>query len=336
MNRDMNKWIDDMLAADKKQAIPVLTFPSVQMMDGITVDDLVRNADLQAQGMQIIAERTPCGAALSYMDLSVEAEAFGSTIRYSDEDVPTVIGSILKEPEDAEALVVPEVGTGRTGNSIEAVRMAAQTITDRPILAGVIGPFSLAGRLLDVTEALFLCYDEPEMVHETLKKVTEFQIKYCQAYKEAGADGVVMAEPLAGILSEDLAEEFSADYVKQIVEAVQDDNFIVVYHNCGNSTIATIDSIVNNGCRVFHFGNAIDMAEMMPLIPENCIAMGNVDPSSQFRNGTPESVYKATTELMEKCCKYPNFVISSGCDIPPLSPWENIDAFFKAIDDFYA
>ena len=44
-----------------------------------------------------------------------------------------------------------------------------------------------------------------------------------------------MAEPLAGLLSPDLAQEFSADYVKQIVDAVQDDNFLVVYHNCGNT-----------------------------------------------------------------------------------------------------
>ena len=38
---------------------------------------------------------------------------------------------------------------------------------------------------------------------------------------------------------------------------------------------------------------------------------------------------------MEKCCKYPNFVISSGCDIPPLSSWDNIDAFFAAVKEFY-
>ena len=38
---------------------------------------------------------------------------------------------------------------------------------------------------------------------------------------------------------------------------------------------------------------------------------------------------------MNACCKYPNFVISSGCDIPPASKWENIDAFFKAVDEFY-
>ena len=63
--------------------------------------------------------------------------------------------------------------------------------------------------------------------------------------------------------------------------------------------------------------------------------MGNVDPARQFRNGTPESVYAATAELMEKCSRFPNFVPSSGCDIPPMSSWDNISAFFRAIEDFY-
>ena len=61
-------------------------------------------------------------------------------------------------------------------------------------------------------------------------------------FKEAGADGIVMAEPLAGLLSPALAEEFSAPYVKRIVEALQTDDFLVIYHNCGNSTIQMIDS----------------------------------------------------------------------------------------------
>ena len=63
--------------------------------------------------------------------------------------------------------------------------------------------------------------------------------------------------------------------------------------------------------------------------------MGNVDPAGEIRNGTPESVRAATLGIMERCCKYPNFAISSGCDIPPLSKWENIDAFFAAVDEFY-
>jgi len=120
-------------------------------------------------------------------------------------------------------------------------------IEDRPVLAGVIGPFSLAGRLMDVTEAMIYYYEEPEMVALLLDKVTEFLISYCKAYKEAGANGIVIAEPLAGMLSPALSEEFSAPYVKRIIDAVQDDEFIVIYHNCGDATIQMIDSILSTG-----------------------------------------------------------------------------------------
>ena len=74
-------------------------------------------------------------------------------------------------------------------------------ITDRPVLAGIIGPYSLAGRLLDMTEIMILCYEEPEMVESVLEKATEFLIEYAKAFKEAGANGVCMAEPAAGLLS---------------------------------------------------------------------------------------------------------------------------------------
>ena len=332
---NMKQWVTDTINAPVKKALPVLTFPAIQKM-GISVKEFISDSDLQAKGMKIIADCTDSAASLSMMDLSLEAECFGSTIHFSDDEVPTVVGAIIEEEEDADALEIPEIGTGRTQIYIDAVEKAAKLITDRPVLAGVIGPFSLAGRLLDVTEAMIYCYDEPDMVHTVLDKVTAFIIKYIKAYKAVGANGVVMAEPLAGLLSPALAEEFSSNYVKKIVDAVQDDEFIVVYHNCGNCTIQMIDSIIATGAPVFHFGNAIAMDEMMAKIPEDRIAMGNVDPAGQFRNGTPESVKESTKAIMEKCCKYKNFVISSGCDIPPMSSWDNINAFFEAVKEFYA
>ncbi len=333
---NMMNWVDEILAAEQKKGLLVLSFPAIQKM-GITVSELINSSDLQAQAMKTVADETPeAAASVSFMDLSVEAEAFGSTIHVSDDEVPTVIGSIIETEEDAEALAVPEVGAGRTKLYIEAMSKATKMITDRPVFAGAIGPFSLAGRLMDVTETMIYCYEEPDMVHMVLEKATSFLINYLNAYKATGANGVVVAEPLAGLLSPDLEEEFSADYIKKIVEAVQTDDFIIVYHNCGNCTIQQIESISQNGCRMLHFGNAIDMAEMMPKIPANIVAMGNVDPASQFRNGTPESVKAATLELMEKCAQYKNFVPSSGCDIPPLAPWENINAFFEGLNEYYA
>ena len=103
MKRNMKAWLNDMIASPTKKALPVLSFPAIQLMD-ITVRELISDADRQAEGMAKVAARVNASASVSLMDLSVEAECFGSTIRVSDEEVPTVTGSIVKTQEDVEIL----------------------------------------------------------------------------------------------------------------------------------------------------------------------------------------------------------------------------------------
>ena len=96
MKRNMKQWVADTIAAPVKQATPVLSFPAVQLM-GITVRDLISSSDLQAKGMKMVADKVASGASVSLMDLSVEAECFGSTIRVTDDEVPTVIRVTVME-----------------------------------------------------------------------------------------------------------------------------------------------------------------------------------------------------------------------------------------------
>lgn len=329
MNRNWKQWVADLIAAPTKKPLPLLSFPCVQLM-GISVEQLIHSSTLQARGIQLIANRVPSAAAVSLMDLSVEAEAFGASIRVSREEVPTVVGTLITDEAQADALEIPAVGAGRTGLCVEAIRQAAESITDRPVLAGVIGPYSLAGRLMDVSEIMILCYDEPDMVHTVMEKATAFLTAYCTAFREAGADGVVMAEPLTGLLSPGLAKEFSHPYVKKIIDAVQTDDFCVIYHNCGDNVPHMAEDIYALGAAGYHFGDAIDLMAVLPKAPDNALVMGNVSPAAQFRGGTPESIARETKKLLDTCGQFPNFVISSGCDIPPQSSWENIDAFFAA------
>ncbi len=335
MQRDMKAWRQALLEAPHKKPMPVLSFPAVQLM-GITVKDLISSSDHQAKAMALIAQHTDASASVSLMDLSVEAEAFGATIRVSDDEVPTVTGMLVHDEDEVAALAVPQVGAARTGLYVEAIRKACDLITDRPVLAGMIGPYSLAARLRDVSEIMMDSYDDPDMVHVLLQKSTEFLISYAKAYKEAGANGIVIAEPVAGLLSPDLAAEFSAPYVKKIVDAVQDDSFLVIYHNCGGAVVAQLPSILSIGASAYHFGNAIDMLDVLQKVPDDTICMGNIDPAGEFRGGTPDSMREATLSLLKKCSGYKNFVLSSGCDIPPLSKWENIDAFFAAAQEYAA
>ena len=334
-NRNMRQWVADILANPVKKAMPILSFPCVALLH-TGVRALIMDSALQAEGMRLIAERTDALAAVSMMDLSVEAEAFGAQILVTDDEVPTVIGHLVADAASADALLVPAVGAGRTGLYVAAIERACRMIADRPVFAGVIGPFSLAGRLMDVSEAMVYCYDEPEMVHTVLQKATDFLIDYIEAYKAAGADGVIVAEPLAGLLTPALNAEFSAAYMKRIVDAVQSERFLVVYHNCGGGTPFMIDALAAIGAAAYHFGNAIDLSAMAERFPADRLIMGNIDPAGEFRNGTPASVRTATRALLDACAAHPNFVVSSGCDIPPLSSWDNIDAFFAAVSDFYA
>lgn len=321
----------DAAKVGSKKAMPILSFPAAQKM-GVSVETLVKSSELQSQAMQIVARDTATIAAVSLMDLSVEAEAFGAQVRFTKDEVPAITGQLVSDEDEANDLAVPELSAGRAMLCVEAVRAAKQTITDKPVIAGMIGPYSLAGRLMDVTEIMYLCFDEPETVHTVLDKATQYLIRYGQAMKDAGADGIMMAEPLAGILSPDMAVEFSMPYVKRIIDALQDEEFAVLYHNCGNSVPQMLEGIYALGAAAYHFGNAIDMEAMMKVTPADILVMGNIDPAGQFASGTVESITAATRDLLDKCGSYPNFVPSSGCDIPAHAKWENIDAFFKAVE----
>ena len=323
-----------MIASKEKKALPILSFPAVSLL-GIPVRELIASSERQAEGMRLVADRVNSAASVSLMDLSVEAECFGATVRFSEDEVPTVVGRLIHDEDEADALQVPAVGSARSGIYIDAIKQASREITDRPVLAGIIGPFSLAARLLDVSEIMMDCYDEPDMVHTVMKKATAFLIEYARAYREAGADGIVIAEPVAGLLSPSLEEEFAAPYVKELIDAVQCDEFAVIYHNCGDNTPMMIPSLTSLGAMAYHFGNAIDLRVMLEKFPADVPVMGNVDPAGVLRQGTPETVREETLRIINECATYPNFVISSGCDIPPMTPWENIDAFFKSVNEYY-
>jgi uroporphyrinogen decarboxylase len=327
---DTKQWLRGAPALHK--AMPILSYPGVQLI-GRSVNELVHSGALQAQCMQAVARRWDALASVSLMDLSVETEAFGSPVRFSDGEVPTVTVAIIGEGDDPDTLGAPSVGAGRTGEYIATIAGAKKLIA-KPVFAGSIGPYSLAGRLLGLGEIMVLCYDEPELVHAVLEKAADFLIAYNSALRDAGADGLVMAEPAAGLLSPALNAEFSTPYVRKIIQAIENDEFAVIYHNCGN-TIPLIESILGNGASAYHFGNAIDLSEMLELVPGDIPVFGNVDPAGHFRNGTPAGIREATMCILEKCAKHGNFIVSSGCDIPPLAPLENIDAFFGAVEDFY-
>lgn len=329
---NMKQWMYSICNSVTRKAMPVLVYPGAELT-GINIDDMVKDGEKQYMCIKAVRDRFPSAAVATAMDLSVEPEAFGSPIRFSDRETPTVTEKIVSDEESIKKLGIPSVGTGRTGEYIKAARLASENITDCPVFGGMIGPYSLAARLYDITELMVSAMLEPDIVHMLLEKCIDFLIEYAKAFKNAGADGIIIAEPAAGLLSPDDCRKFSSDYIKRLIDAVQDDYFMIILHNCGN-TEKLVSSMLSTGAMGFHFGNSVDMAVIMPQIPWGRLAFGNVDPAGVLKNGSAEDVREKTLKVLEGTAIYKNFVLSSGCDVPPGTPKENIDAFFDALEEF--
>ena len=331
---DMKKWVSDLIQRKEVMAMPVMTHPGIEL-NGNTVREAVSDGRVHAEAVIALAERYPSVAACTIMDLTTEAEAFGAEIAFSDEAVPTVVGHLLSDVENIYQLQVPSLSAGRIPAYLKANLLAARSITDRPVFGGCIGPFSLAGRLYDMSEIMVLIYEHPDAAHTLLAKCTDFIGKYCLALKQTGVQGVVMAEPAAGLLSNDDCRTFSSQYVKRIVERVQDEHFIVILHNCGNTGQCT-EAMVSTGAAAYHFGNKCRMEDVIREVPSTALAMGNIDPVSVFKDGSPELMRQTVFGLLDKMKAYPNFVLSSGCDTPPQTPIAQIDAFFDTLKKWNA
>ncbi len=329
---NMKQWVADVISQTKVTAVPVMTHPGIEQ-NGNTVREAVSNGKVHAEAVIKLAEAYRSTAACTIMDLTTEAEAFGAEIAFSDEAVPAVVGHMLTDAKSINDLQVPSLSAGRIPQYLKANLLAARAIKDRPVFAGCIGPFSLAGRLYDMSGIMMLIYENPDAAHTLLAKCTQFIEKYCEALKLTGVNGVLMAEPAAGLLSNDDCKAFSSAYVKYIVNKVQDDHFIVVLHNCGNTGHCT-EAMVETGAAAYHFGNKCRMEEVIKEVPADALAMGNLDPVSIFKDGTPMQMREATLDLLEKMREHPNFVLSSGCDTPPHTPIENVNAFFEALNEW--
>lgn len=333
MKINMEKWSKDIIESEEVRNLPVLYFPCVSSL-GFTVTESVSSPENIAKTMKKVTEEYPdILAAVTGMDLTVDTEAFGGKVKFSDKQVPSIVKHVVKTAEDIRNLKVPDVHSGRVDVFTGAVKEAQKLITDRPIFGGMLGPFSLAANLMEVSNALMLTMTDPESMKILLEKATEFLIARAKEYKAAGANGIFMAEPTAGLLSPDQLDEFSSTYVKKLVEAVQDDYFFLILHDCGQVK-DSVKSMYNTGCKGHHYGNSVDMKDILPQIPPDILVFGNIDPSTAFFMGTPESIREKTLKLLEDMKPYPHFVLSSGCDLAPVVPKENIDAYFEACRDF--
>ena len=316
------------LASPRRLALPIAVYPGLALTGG-TVRDIVTNPQAQVDAQLALQKRYKTPFVLSAMDLSAEAEAFGCAIHLTETEVPSVTGRLITSLDEESKLAVPRPGDKRTSVYLEAVRRLRAHACETMVIGGCIGPFSLAARLVGVSEALELTMVEPELIQAVLEKSTEFLIGYARAFKAAGAHALLMAEPAAGLLSPRGMSRFSSPYIQRISKEVSDGEFALILHNCAAKTLH-LPAILETGLSAFHFGAPMDMAAALAKVAPDVVLCGNLDPAGVFCQLQGAEMGERATGLLSSVSAYRNFVLSSGCDLPPGASLASLDAFYKA------
>ena len=297
---------------------------------GMSLADMNASASAQTEAILAFRERFTADFLLTAMDLSVEAQCFGSHVQFSKTHPPVVEGRLLQDIDQINALSVPAIGEERIPVFLDAVRLLKKEEKNKPVLGGVIGPLSLAGSLFGVTNMLELTIADKAAAIQLIEKCAQFIHAYLQGFKEAGADGVILSEPTAGLLSPRAMSKLSSPYVREMVGRWDDEAFHIVYHNCAAKPVH-LGAVVETGAQFFNFGEPMELDAALEKMSDGQIISGNLDPARVFLAEDAGSVVDETRRLLDAFGDNDQFLPGSGCDLPYHTPFENVDAFYHTL-----
>lgn len=310
---------------DHLPVMPLMGFPGTRITQ-TTLKQNEFNWSTQFWTLSELARHFQPDGVFTFMDLSVEANALGLPVRFPMSESPTVEHAIVETQSDLHRFYKMDVlADGRVRVFIETVKLMKRHIA--AWCGGyVIGPYTLAALMMGATETAIATFDNPALLHETLTFTTYVITRYANALAKAGADTVAILEPSAVMLSPKQYHEFSGQYTRQIIAQM---NALPILHICG-STNHLINEMVATGAQGLSLDSLVDLSAIAARIPDDVVLIGNINPTAIMVDETPQGVYRATSELAESMKPYPNFILSTGCDLPPETPLENIKAFMDA------
>lgn len=316
----------------KRLVAPLVGFPGLKLINS-TIKLAQQNYYEHFKVIKANVDAFNPDAVFPLMDLSVEANALGRYTIFPINESATVVTDEIKYDDLIKLRNIDIRYDTRLLGYVDTVKLM-NILLPEEILKGayITGPYTLAGLLLGATNAALYSITNPDFLTEVCDVVIEKILDYTRLLISAGAQIICVLEPSAVMLSPDNFDKFSKSYVSKICKLCEDTNVSVVYHVCGNSMhlIEKMCEANVNALSIDSKEAGVDIVSIAEKIPEDVIVIGNICPTGKILTGSSEEVMKEVTDLLDVMKDYPNFILSTGCDLPQEVPIENIKAFMKA------
>ena len=170
---------------------------------------------------------------------------------------------------------------------------------------------------------------------------TEFMIDLAQYYADSfGAPRVILdiGDPSTSnqVISPKQFENFVLPYATNLADRVLGTGIKHIFlHACGeqNANLPLWSTVPLGNPGIVSVGHEVDLDIASKYFPGHVI-MGNIEPAL-IQTGTPDRIYEAARVCIIKGRKHlGGFILSPGCELPPLAPEPNVWAIIQAVSDY--
>ena len=320
---------------------PIDTMPCFSGMGMVTIQ-AINEMSIRFPEVHTSAENLARSAVLT-------AEMFGydaAIIPYDMGTVPEALGRGISLYENTDDILYPTVPTkwatihevkiqedflsrGRMPLVDEAFELIKSQTNGNLALGGwVLGPFTMAGQIVELDLFLKGVRKEKEATEAFMDKMTDLVIKVAKHYEALGVDYMNIREMGTGsdLLSPKVWKTLIGPNLKKIFDAIE---IPTINHICG-STDLIIEMMNECGADAISVDQKNNMAESRRKLGDDVLILGNFDPYGTLVTGELSDV----EPVIKQCIDDGADSVWPGCDIWPDAKKENVEAFVKTVKEY--
>lgn len=303
--------------------IPLVGANHAARLEGYSVSEVVTQPAALARALFAAYRLYGYDGITVFTDTVVEAEAMGAQVIIPENDDPF----LLAPPAVSRLEIADPEQDGRMPVVLGAVRRLAELTGGRvAVLGSLKGPFSLASLLAGMESFLSDLIERPERAREFLLIATDNQCRYLAAIVRAGGVPFIGDPTASGsLISPEHFSQFALPYLERLVKEAHSLGSPAGLHICGD-TSRMLGQMRQTGADFISIED-VDLMHARQEPGSETVIMGGV-PTNLLLAGTAEQVRQAALRCLE--LYLPRLILSSACDVPPLTPVENVRAMVMA------
>lgn len=272
-------------------------------------------------------------AAILFSDILVVPQAMNIEVEMK-ESIGPWLPSPIRTWQDIDNVIIPDVHEA-LGYVYDAIKMTKEKLANRVPLIGFAGsPWTIfcyvvegkGSKTFDTAKGF--CFSNPKLAHCLLQKITDTTIAYLKGKVEAGVDAVQLFDSWGGMLSPIDYQNFSWQYINQIVEALSPITEVIVF---GKGCWFALEEMAKSKASALGVDWTCSAQTARKLTGGNITLQGNFDPARLL--SPPSEIKKMVKQMIDDFGKN-RYIANLGHGILPNIPVENAKAFVEAVKNY--